>query len=200
MHYSIRRLAVLTLPLLALASLQAATVSRQSAETFSQKVTLIRQQAQTSERVGARRTPLTQDELNSWFAYQAAPLLPNGVTQPQVTIVGQGKVSGQAVVDLDAIAKKRASGGTFDPWSLVGGRVPVTVTGVLHTRDGKGRFEAQSAEIAGLPVPSSMLQELVSYYSRSPERPQGLRIDETFPLPANILQIEVGPGQAVVVQ
>lgn len=200
MHSSYRRLATLMLSLLALASLQAATVSRQSAETFAQKVALIRQQAEVSERVGARRTSFTQDELNSWFAYQATPLLPNGVTQPQVTIVGQGRVSGQAVVDLDAIAKRRASGGTFDPWSLVGGRVPVTVAGILHTRDGQGRFEPQSAEISGLPVPTSVLQELLSFYSRSPERPQGLRIDETFSLPANIRQIEVGPGQAVVVQ
>lgn len=200
MHSSYRRLATLMLSLLALASLQAATVSRQSAETFARKVAVIRQQAEVSERVGARRTSVSQDELNSWFAYQATPLLPNGVTQPQVTIVGQGRVSGQAVVDLDAIAKRRASGGTFDPWSLVGGRVPVTVAGILHTRDGQGRFEPQSAEISGLPVPTSVLQELLSHYSRSPERPQGLRIDETFSLPANIRQIEVGPGQAVVVQ
>ncbi len=204
MHHSVRRLARLTalpLSLMAFASLQAAaTVSRQSAETFSKKVAIIRQQAQVEERVGGRRTPLTQDELNSWFAFQGTPHLPNGVTQPQVTIVGQGKVSGQAVVDLDAIAKRRASGGAFDPWSLVGGRVPVTVTGVLHTRDGKGRFEPESAQIAGLPVPPAMLQELLTHYSRSPERPEGLRIDQTFSLPANIRQIEVGAGQAVVVQ
>ena len=82
----------------------------------------------------------------------------------------------------------------------MGGRVPVTVAGVLHTRDGMGRFEVQSAEIAGLPVPPSFLQELLSYYSRTPERPQGVRLDDTFSLPANIRQIEVGQGQAVVVQ
>jgi hypothetical protein len=40
----------------------------------------------------------------------------------------------------------------------------------------------------------------VSYYSRTPENPQGVRLDDTFSLPANIRQIEVGQGQAVVVQ
>jgi hypothetical protein len=199
MHHNLRRIAATILTIAALVSLEAATVTRQNAEAFAQKVAQIRRQSEVGSRA-ARRTPLTQDELNSWLAYQSQPHLPNGVSAPEVTIVGQGRVSGNAVVDLETIAKRRSSGGTLDPWSLVGGRVPVTVTGILHTRDGMGRFEVQSAEIAGLPVPPGFLQELLSYYSRSPERPQGVRLDDTFSLPANIRQIEVGQGQAVVVQ
>jgi hypothetical protein len=181
--------------------LQAGSVSQQNAEVFARKVAQIQQQGRAPER-GAHRTPLTQEELNSWFAYTAQPLLPTGVMQPQVTIVGDGKVTGQAVVDLDAVAKKRssASTGRLDPLSFIGGRVPVMVTGVLHTREGVGRFEVQTAAISGVPVPTTLLQELLSYYSRSPERPQGLRLDDPFELPANIRQIEVGQGQAVVVQ
>jgi hypothetical protein len=177
----------------------AAAVTRQNADAFLKKVALIRQQSETGNRTG-RRTPLTQDELNSWLVYQSQPHLPNGISSPEVTILGQGKVSGNAVVDLESIAKRRSSGGALDPWNLVGGRVPVTVAGILHTRDGLARFEVQSAEIAGLPVSPAFLQELLSYYSRSPERPQGVRLDDTFALPASIRQIEVGQGQAVVVQ
>jgi hypothetical protein len=199
MHDNLRRIAATILTIAALVSLEAATVTRQNAEAFAQKVAQIRRQSEVGSRA-ARRTPLTQDELNSWLAYQSQPHLPNGVSAPEVTIVGQGRVSGNAVVDLETIAKRRSSGGSLDPWSLVGGRVPVTVTGILHTRDGMGRFEMQSAEISGLPVPPAFLQELLSYYSRSPERPQGVRLDDTFSLPANIRQIEVGQGQAVVVQ
>jgi hypothetical protein len=199
MHHNLRRIAATILTLAALVSLEAATVTRQNAEAFAQKVAQIRRQSEVGSRA-ARRTPLTQDELNSWLAYQSQPHLPNGVSAPEVTIVGEGRVSGNAVVDLETIAKRRSSGGSLDPWSLIGGRVPVTVTGILHTRDGMGRFEVQSAEIAGLPVPPGFLQELLSYYSRSPERPQGVRLDDTFSLPANIRQIEVGQGQAVVVQ
>jgi hypothetical protein len=138
--------------------------------------------------------------VNSWFTYAAAPMLPSGVTQPQVTILGQGKVSGQAIVDLEAVAKKRSSGSVFDPWSLLGGRVPVNVTGILHTQNGIGRFEVQSAYISGIPVSPTILQELLSYYSKSPERPDGVKLDGPFPLPAKIRQIEVGQGQAVVIQ
>ncbi len=133
------RSALILLVLIALAPLQAASVSKQQADIFSKKVALIQQQGEVSAKTtaGARRTALSEDELNSWFAFQAPPLLPNGLTQPKITIVGEGRVAGQATVDLEAVAKKRASGGTFDPWSLVGGRVPVNVTGILHTRDGQ---------------------------------------------------------------
>ena len=198
MRTCIRWSTVATLAMAALVTVDAATVSRQSAETFSQKVTVIRRNAEAGT-PAARKTPVSQDELNSWFAYSALPHLPGGVSQPQVTIVGGGRVSGQAIVDLEALAKRRSSG-AFDPLSLIGGRVPVNVTGILHTRDGKARFEVQSAEISGLPVPTTILQELLSFYSRTPDHPQGVRLDDTFSLPAQIREIQVGQGQAVIVQ
>ena len=194
-HYRNRIAAVLTV--LALMPLQAATVSRQSADAFAAKVARIQRQGADPRASG--RTPLTEDEINSWFAYQGQSMLPVGVMQPQISIVGEGKVSGQAVVDLDAVASRRRSSG-FDPFSFVGGKVPVTITGTLHTQNGQGRFEVESADVSGVPVPATLLQELLTYYSRTPERPQGLRLDGSFALPASIRQIEVGQGQAVVVQ
>lgn len=199
MRHFIRWSTAAALAIAALVTVEAATVSRQNAETFSQKVTVIRRNAEAGTPV-ARKTPVSQDELNSWFTYSASPHLPSGVSQPQVTIMGGGRVAAQATVDLDALAKRRSSGGTFDPWSLVGGRVPVNVTGILHTRDGKARFELQAADVSRLPVPASLLQELVSVYSRTAESPQGVRIDDTFSLPAQIREIQVGEGQAVIVQ
>jgi hypothetical protein len=54
--------------------------------------------------------------------------------------------------------------------------------------------------VSGVPIPRTILQEMVSYYSRTAEDPGGISIDEPFALPAGIRQIEVGQGQAVVVQ
>jgi hypothetical protein len=184
----------------ALVPLHAASVSKQQADVFARKVVLIQRQADQVERAGMRRTALTEDELNSWFAYQARPLLPAGVTDPKVTIIGGGRVAGQATVDLDAIAKRRSSGGTLDPWSYIGGRVPVNVVGTLRSSNGMGQFELQSADISGLPVPKTLLQEVVTYYSRTAENPRGVRLDEQFALPARIRQIEVAQGQAIIVQ
>lgn len=200
MFLSVRRLAFIFLVVVALVPLEAATVSRRSADEFSMKIALIQRQGDMTERAGTLRTRLTEDELNSWFMYHGQPLLPTGVGQLQVTIVGGGRLAGQAVVDLDAMAGRRSSGGTSGLLSLIGGKVPVTVTGILHTGDGMARFEVQTAEVSGIPVPVAVLQELASYYLRTPEQPQGVRLDDAFALPAGILRIEVGQGQAVVVQ
>jgi hypothetical protein len=203
MAHRSRRIGAVLLVSSALVPLGAATVSQQNADVFAKKIVQIQQQGlETSadRRTTERRTPVSEDELNSWFTYRAQPVLPAGLSQPQITIVGQGKVAGQATVDLETVGKRRSTGGTFDPWSYLGGRVPVTVNGILHTEDGRGRFEIQSAEVSGVPVPKTLLQELLSYYSRTPENPQGISLDEAFELPANIDKIEVGQGQAVVVQ
>ena len=189
---------IIIFSVVALVRVHAAILSPQSADTFAEKIALIRDQSSQS---GTQRTRLTEDEVNSWFLYRGQKALPAGVAKPQVTIIGQGQVAARAVVDLDAVAKRRARGGSsFDPFSLLGGTVPVNVSGVLHTRDGQARLEVQSAEISGIPVPVTVLQELVGYYSRTPEHPEGVRLDETFSLPSGIRQVEIGRGQAVVVQ
>ena len=76
----------------------------------------------------------------------------------------------------------------------------MNVTGTLHTSKGVGRFEVESAEISGVPVPKLLLQEMVSYYSRSERTPNGIQLDDPFTLPLNIQQIEMGQGRAVIVQ
>ena len=179
----------------------AADITPQQADAFARKVAIISQQgALTARNPGARRTAVSETEVNSWFAYRARPLLPVGMSDPQLTIIGDGKVSGAATVDLDAVGKSKRTGSLIDPWSLLGGRLPVTVTGVLRTQNGQGRFELQQAAVSGVPIPKSLLQELVSYYSKTSDHPSGIDLDEPFALPAGIRQIEVGQGQAVVVQ
>ena len=54
--------------------------------------------------------------------------------------------------------------------------------------------------IGGLPVPKPLIQQVLSYYSKTTSHPQGVRLDDPFELPANIQKIEVGQAQAVVVQ
>lgn len=200
MGYRFGQIIAVSLVVFAVIPLHAA-VSIQQADTFVRKVATIRQQGLVdAPKAAAMRTPVTQDELNSWFTYRAQAVLPAGVSKLQLTILGQGKVAGEMTVNLDTIGKGRRSGGAFDPWSYLGGSVPVSVSGILHTENGLGRFELQSAEVSGVTVPKAVMQQLVSAYSRTTANPAGLNLDGAFPLPANIDKIEVGQGQAVVVQ
>jgi hypothetical protein len=199
MRQGFRTIGAVLLGMLLFVPLHAATVSRQHADAFARKLTQIQQQANAGT-PAARRTPVSEDEVNSWFAFTAQPLLPSGVSEPKVTALGQGRVMATAIVDLEEVAKRRASGSSLSPWNLVGGRVPLTVTGILHTRNGVGRVELQRADISGVPVPVTLVQELVSLYSRSDTNPGGVRLDDPFALPSKIREIQVGQGQAIIVQ
>ncbi len=200
MSLTIHRLPVIVIALVTVMPLGAAMVSREGADALDQKIAQIQQQGAGLSSGSTLRTQVTEDELNSWFMYRSQLLLPEGLTQPQVTLAGDGGVTAQAVVDLDVVSPPPASGGGFDPLSLIGGKVPVTVTGVLQSGDGVAHLDVQTVLVAGFPVPVAMLQELAAYYSQTPERPLGFRLDDAFQLPAGIRRIDMGPGQAVVVQ
>ena len=49
-------------------------------------------------------------------------------------------------------------------------------------------------------IPKSLLQELLSYYSKTPDNPAGINMDEPFNLPSAIREITVGQGTATIVQ
>jgi hypothetical protein len=175
-------------------------LSRALADSFARKVLTIRQYGEVPPKGnGQRVTPVSEPEVNSYLQFTIAPDLPTGVVDPSVVIVGDGQLQGRAVVDLDAVAKAKASG-AFNPIRLLSGRLPVTASGVLRTADGRGQFELSRAEISGIPIPKTLLQEIVSYYSRSSQFPEGVAIDAPFALPARIKEIHINAQQAVVVQ
>ncbi len=134
------------------------------------------------ERAPRRRVPpsglttqLTQREVNSYLRYDLASQVPVGIAEPVITIVGQGRLMGEALVDLDAVSRANPPKGFFDPMRLLTGRLPVRVQGVLVTSRGSGRFTLEQASVAGVPVPKSVLQSLVSHYSRSAGQPERRR-------------------------
>ena len=173
--------------------------SKRDAELLRQKVATISAHGERPSKQG-RRTTVTEGEVNSYLVYDAKPQLPAGVIEPAVTILGTGRLSGRAVVDLDAVRHARASQRWFDPTNYLTGRLPVSATGRLKTSNGVGHFELESASVGGVPVPKMLLQEIVSYYTRTPEKPSGIGLDDPFALPARIREIQVERGQAIIVQ
>ncbi len=175
------------------------SVSRRDADRLQQKISRIAERGLVS-RPSAARTTLTEAEINSYLAiYGKTQLLPPGVVEPRLTILGGDRISARATIDLDAV-RRTSSGGWFDPASYLTGHVPVFAQGVLRTRNGVARLQLESAQVAGISVPKTILQSIVSYYSRTPDYPRGVNLDDPFPLPAGIRQIEMRRGEAVVVQ
>ena len=144
-----------------------------------------------------RTTTLTEAELNSYLRLTIPGEFPAGVVEPYIAALGSGRIAARAVVDLDAVSKSQSGGGLG---RLLGGRLPVTLTGTLRGRDGNATFEFESASISGIPVPKMLLQQVVAYYSRSSERPNGVNLDVPFPLPNGIRQLDIQLHQALIVQ
>jgi hypothetical protein len=177
---------------------QEASVSRRDADSLMKKLFAINQNAERRA-IPIRATKVTERELNSYLRIHAQEDLPAGVMEPYVWIVGEGRVSGRALVDLDEVRKQKPRG-WLDPAGYLTGRVPVRATGVLITRDGVGRFTLETAEVAGITIPTWMLQEIVTHYSRNPHLPDGFSMDAPFELPARIREVRVGRGEAVIIQ
>jgi hypothetical protein len=179
-----------------------ARFTQAGSDAFGRKLALIVQSgtAATAAKGAGKQTPILENEVNSYLRYELRTQVPAGVTEPTISILGDGRLSGTAVVDLDAVKQSRQSTSWFDPMRLLSGKMPIAATGVLQTQQGTGRFLLESAEISGIPVPKTVLQQVVSYYSRSAQNPSGVNLDDAFELPARIREIRVQPGQAIVVQ
>jgi hypothetical protein len=109
-------------------------------------------------------------------------------------------LSGRAVVDIDAVKRQKPPSGILDPMYYLSGQLPVAAEGALAAQGGVARLTLNWVTISGLSVPKFLLQRIVTYYSRTPENPTGLNMDDPYPLPAGIKEIQVQRGQAVVVQ
>jgi hypothetical protein len=146
-----------------------------------------------------RRTAVTEAETNSYLRYKMASELPAGLVDPYIAALGGGRLSANGILDLDAV-RRGAGSAKLELSRWLTGRVPVTVSGVLRTRAGIATFDLESASIAGIPMPKTLLQQLVYFYTRSPEYPDGFSLDSQFALPAGIREIDVQNRQAIIVQ
>ena len=186
-----------------------ATVSVFSAQQFTQReadsmakklaVILARGTSKPATRATALRTPVSEREVNAYLKFYSREQLPVGVVDPSLTLAGNRRVSGRAIVDLDVVRKAKERS-WLDPAAYLTGSLELLATGLLQTTNGKGTLLIESAHIGGVPIPKSLFQELVSFYSRSPELPDGFDLDKPFDLPASIREVEIQRGAATVIQ
>ena len=191
--------------LLALAVAQAAAAA-QSPDTpasalgaqLQQKIDdILRHAGDTSP--AAHRTTLLEPEINAYLQFQGAALLPEGLTDPTISIGDARAVTVKAVIDLDAIRDQRARN-WLDPLQYLGGQMPITARGTVSLANGAAQIAVEQITISGVLMPVAVLQELVGYYTRTPDQPQGTRLDQPIPLPYRISELRLAPGEAVVVQ
>jgi hypothetical protein len=168
------------------------------AAAMEKKLVAIGERGENPARPGAPqlRTAFTDREVNAYFRVKGPEFLPAGLVNPELFIDDAGKVRARATVDLDKALKPSL----LNPLSWVGGKTEVTAAGVVRAADSMGTLQLETATLAGISIPKSVLQQLVSYYTRTPDTPEGFDLDKPFRLPSNIRSVDTRRGHATVVQ
>ena len=179
----------------------AQTLSRAEADTMNAKIERIVAAAEAERPTDAPPlvTSFTDRETNAYIQFYGHEFLPPGVAEPRVRFGDAGRVAARAVVDLDAVRAARERS-WLDPLAFVTGSVEVIANGAVATDRGQGVVRFESATVGGISVPKAVAQELLRFYTRSPERPGGFAFDEPFPLPPGVRSITVDTGRATLVQ
>lgn len=143
-------------------------------------------------RLETQSTVFEEAEVNAYLEHHLRSEIPPGVASPTLRILGDNRLSATATLDLDAMNASRPPSEGFDPFRVLKGSLLAKVSGRLVTENGSGRFELETAELGGIPLPRALVSQLVSRYD--------VNIDAPFDLPSSIREIRVDPGQVTVLQ
>lgn len=178
--------------------------SAKDAERMQQSLTAIVTRAATPPSKGGKRPPplrtsFTDAQLNAWLATSGKDQLPVGLVGPKVAFIAPGRITVKGVVDLDAVRKAKERG-WLDPLAYLNGFMEISMDGTLSGAGGQGTFDVVSATLGNVTVPRLFLQELIAFYSKSPDFPDGIILAKPFTLPAGVRDVIIQRGSATVVQ
>jgi hypothetical protein len=150
--------------------------------------------------VPPKTTRFTEAELNTILNGQIADWIPNGLSEPQVRLLGQDRFSLRVIVDIDEFKRRRKRPQSAGPLNFFSGKMPALIRGDITTKDGKGQFKLQSTEVNGIPLPRALALDLLSTYTKTRRHPEGFDIEKPFDIPAKIRQLHINTAEIVVIQ
>jgi len=132
---------------------------------------------------------LTSAEINAWAETEAAEKYPGALRRPVISL-GEGRATGEALVDFSKLTSGQGAGNRLLRTLLEGER-PVSVTVRLESAGGMAKVDLERVEIGGVPIQGRTLDLLLDYVFR-PRYPDA-RIGEPFELGYNMEAIRVRP-------
>ncbi len=144
----------------------------------------------------SKRFHVSDEEANAYLVYRVVEQLPPEVTKPWVRF-GVDQIQAGALLDASLL------GAYLKDWyfaSFLEGPVQVEVLAQVLAQDGVGQVELESVTLAGFPVPRELVKSLVAANSKNPALPEGVRLDEPFPLPYGIVSARVRTGKLILRQ
>ena len=138
---------------------------------------------------------VTEPELNSYLNLSPSAKLPRGLSDVAVRLE-TGRIHATGVLDLDQVRDKMPNLSPLSPLYWLSGRVPVLLRGKIANDDGFASVEWEDVRVGNVPVPISLLHQIVSSTTKSEDRPDGFDIRAPFALPYSLRQVRIEPGRA----
>jgi hypothetical protein len=167
-------------------------LSWEDADALARKIEEMDRRFHSGQPGPARTVPVTEPEINSYLNLSVK--MPPGLSNLEVRLESE-RVAAKGLLDLDRV-QGRPSG--FGPLSLLSGVVGVELRARLASQDGLGALEVEEARLGALPIPVSLLEQLVVSFTRTPEKPQGFDIRAPFRLPYAVKRVRLQPGRALL--
>ncbi len=168
------------------------------ADSLSRKLAVIEEQQKKPPVKSSRRrtVQVTQGEINSFLNLSYASELPRGVTDVEIRL-GDQRIEAKGSVDIEQVRGVVAAP-AWSPLAYLGGQVPIELGGKLVNQDGFGTIELDSAYVASIRVPISVVEQMVSSSTRSARYPDGFDIHAPFRLPYSVNRVRIEPGKATL--
>ncbi len=174
-----------------------AGLSWAEADAMSRKLAAIEERHRQQKAKKSPAVQVTQGELNSYLNLSYASELPKGVSDIEVRF-GQGRIEAKGYVDMEQVKGKVPSTSTWSPLSFLSGLVPVEIAGKLVNQDGFGTVELDSAYVASIRVPVTVVEQMIASSTKSDKHPEGYDLRTPFRLPYSVSRVRVEPGKAVL--
>jgi hypothetical protein len=174
-----------------------ADLSWAEADALGAKLNALDKRQKDGRTARAETIQVTEGEVNSYVNLEAN--IPEGVTDVTLRL-DRDRVTATATVDLDRIpGKPTAATSSWNPFSLVSGRVPVVVSGKLVSKgDGFASFEVEEVRLGSFPLPATVLSQLVASATRGRDNPQGVDLLAPFRLPYTMKRVRLQPARALL--
>jgi hypothetical protein len=171
------------------------TLSRSEADGLDRKFDDLNQRHKTGKVMRGKSVLVTESELNSYLNLSLGEKMPRGLSDVVVRLEYE-RIHATGVLDLDQVRDKMPNLSPLSPLYWLTGRVPVLLRGRILNDDGFASIEWEDVRVANIPVPISLLHQIVSSTTKSEDLPDGFDIRAPFRLPYSLRQVRLEQGRA----
>jgi hypothetical protein len=168
------------------------------AESLGRKLEALERRAQRQKPPLEKTVTITESELNSYLNLTLGPRIPKGVSDLVIRLE-RDRLAARALVDLTEVQGKIPPGSVSGLLSFLSGKVPLEARGrLLAPADGFSSVEIEQVSLSTIPVPVTVVEQLVASATKSAASPEGFDVHSPFRLPYALKRVRLQMGRALL--